>query len=134
MEPVSIDLVYRSSPLLFWTIVITVVSHCPESFSHDMLADIQKPYMELLRTEILSAPLPLQHIQALLYLCTWPLPVEHQPDDPSWLYCGIAINAALYMGLNRVGLPPSLRSVGVLSGTSQARAKTWLGCFHVSTS
>ncbi len=94
---------------------------------------IRGPYEQLLKNEILNAPLPLQKIQALLHLCVWPLPVETQAQDPSWLYCGIALNSSLYMGLHRHRPMPSLRSVGVASGSTQARANTWLGCFYVST-
>lgn len=95
---------------------------------------IHGPYDELVKAEILQAPLPLVKIQALLHLCVWPLPVDSQTKDPSWLYCGIALNSALYMGLHRLHPTPSLRSVGVASGSAQARANTWLGCFYVHTS
>ncbi|KAL7621704.1 hypothetical protein AAE478_009031 [Parahypoxylon ruwenzoriense] len=92
----------------------------------------------LLRVEAMRAPMPLSKIQALLMLCVWPLPVANQREDPSWLYCGIAVNAALYMSLHRSGLgagtTPSFHSVGVPSGTAHERTKTWLGCFYVSTS
>lgn len=125
--------IHHTSPFLFWTIIAVVSARLYEGADNSLFDRIRVRYDELLKTEILNAPLPLQKIQALLHLCMWPLPVETQTQDPSWLYCGIALNSALYMGLHRQGPMPSLRSVGVASGSTQARANTWLGCFYVST-
>lgn len=131
---ISVHRTYQSQSFLFWTIIVVVVSHIPGPPFEDMFARIEEPYMDLLRGEILSAPLPLHKIQALLYLCMWPIPVKMQQKDPSWLYCGIAINAARFMGLDRQQAIPSLRSQGVVAGDVQARTNTWLGCFYVGTS
>lgn len=71
-------------------------------------------------------------IQALLLLCLWPFPVENQLDDPSWEYCGIAVAAALKMGLDG---SPANWGVAIQPTTDEltCRLKTWLGCFAVST-
>ncbi|KAJ4327251.1 hypothetical protein N0V84_002381 [Fusarium piperis] len=42
--------------------------------------------------------------------------------------------AARFMSLDRQQTVPSLRSLGVASGSIRARINTWLGCFCVSTS
>lgn len=131
---ISMRRIYDSQPFLFWTIVIVVASHFPGSPNHELYGLIQEPYRELLKEEILNAPLPLHKIQALLILCIWPLPVGHQPNDPSWLYCGIAIQAARYMSLDREQSVPSLRSLGVASDSAQSRVNTWLACFYIATS
>ena len=122
--PISMRLAYDSQPFLFWTIVIAVASHLPGSPNRELYDCIQEPYKELLKNEIVDTPLPLHKIQALLILCVWPLPVDTQPRDPSWLYCGMAIYAARFMGLDREEIVPSLRSLGVASGRAQARINT----------
>lgn len=124
--------IQRSSPLLFWTIIVITVRH-HSGYSH-CLPDLLEPYMNLLRGIITNAPMSLATVQALLYSCTWPLPVKSQPMDPSWNYCGLCINAGLYMGLHRPSAQESLRSVGVSSGNRETRIMTWLACFLVSAS
>ncbi|KAH7118595.1 hypothetical protein B0J13DRAFT_569435 [Dactylonectria estremocensis] len=134
LESILLRETYLSQPFLFWTIVVVVSSHLTEGPHVDLYTRLREPYMALLREEALTAPLPLHKIQALLFLCAWPLPIASQVSDPSWLYCGIAIQAARYMGLDREQPLPSVRSMGVLPGTSRARINTWLGCFYVGTS
>ncbi|KAK2756754.1 hypothetical protein FQN54_005200 [Arachnomyces sp. PD_36] len=128
----TISSMQRSSPLLFWTIVIITVRH-HSGYSH-CLPDLTEPYMNLLRGIITNSPMTLPTMQALLFSCTWPLPVKSQPMDPSWNYCGLCINAALYMGLHRPNTEQSLRVVGVSSGNRKTRIMTWLACFLVGTS
>ncbi|KAI1391814.1 uncharacterized protein F4822DRAFT_105932 [Hypoxylon trugodes] len=136
--PVSLKTLYHSHTFLFWTIIAVVTCRLPLSSDETVFTRLREPYTQMLQAEALQAPISLSKIQALLFLCTWPLPVPHQPEDPSWLYCGVAVNAALYMGLHRsnprAGSTPSVRSVGVISGSPYERINTWLGCFHVSTS
>ncbi|KAI1077787.1 fungal-specific transcription factor domain-containing protein [Whalleya microplaca] len=138
LGPVSVGAIYHSHPFLFWTIIAIVASHSSVPSDESLYDRLQVPYGQFLRIEALRAPLPLSKIQALLFLSMWPLPVEHQREDPSWLYCGIAVNSALYMGLHRSNphsdTTPSLYSVGVMSGSAYERTNTWLGCFYVSTS
>ncbi|KPM35789.1 hypothetical protein AK830_g10776 [Neonectria ditissima] len=134
LESISLHQVYQSQPFLFWTIMVIVSSHLPESPYVEIFARLHEPYLRLLKEEALSAPLPLHKIQALLYICAWPLPTDAQAKDPSWLYCGVAIQAARYMGLDREQPLPSPRTMGVLPGTARARINTWLGCFYVGTS
>ncbi|RSM18119.1 hypothetical protein CDV31_003041 [Fusarium ambrosium] len=130
----SADDTYQSQPFLFWTIVIIIACHLPGQQYTELLQLLQAPYTTMLHQQILDAPLPLYKIQALLLLCHWPLPCETQTRDPSWLYCGVLIQAARFMSLDRQQTVPSLRSLGVASGSIRARINTWLGCFCVSTS
>ncbi|PKS08580.1 hypothetical protein jhhlp_004966 [Lomentospora prolificans] len=134
ISPIIVERMYKHQPFLFWTIVVIVCSHLPGSPYDTLFAKLHGPYRRLLSEEILDTPLPLHKIQALLFLCVWPLPVDTQPKDPSWLYIGIALQAARFMGLDRDQPMPSLRSVGVASGTTPARINTWVGCFYIGTS
>lgn len=100
----------------------------------DLFRSLEKPYMKQLRNDSLSAPLPMYTIQAMLYLITFPFPTDSQTREPSWLYCGIVLNASLYMGLQKAKPTQSLRSIGVVPGAVRARARTWMACFVASTS
>lgn len=131
---ISISSLYELSPILFWTIVAITTAR-PIIASHQtIIATLREPFVHYFRNEILDAPLPLQTIQAITYLSMFPLTLESQTEDPSWLYSGVAVNAAMYMGLHQAKPAPSLRSIGVYAGSPRARAHTWLGCFVASTS
>ncbi|KAH8882147.1 hypothetical protein GQ53DRAFT_462617 [Thozetella sp. PMI_491] len=131
---ISINQVYQSSPFLFWTIIAVVVTRLTTRFEPGLDTRLQEPVRQMVSREALVSPLPLHKIHALLILCTWPLPAESQNQDPSWLYAGVAVNAARYMGLHRASAPPPLRSIGVVSGGLQSRTRTWLVCFYVGNS
>ncbi|KAI3317352.1 hypothetical protein HD806DRAFT_527130 [Xylariaceae sp. AK1471] len=132
---ININTIYHSSPFLFWSIIMCVVSHSPDPVFEELFNQIAEPFQDMVRMEALQPPLPLQKIQALLLLCMWPKPVPAQSQDPSWLYCGIAVNSALFLGLHRPDPPPWARcSLGVSSANLLERIMTWLGCFYVSGS
>ncbi|CAO2649469.1 Nn.00g068540.m01.CDS01 [Neocucurbitaria sp. VM-36] len=130
---ISISALYESSPLLFWTIIAITTSRAILPSHQALNAPLKEPFLRRFQSEILSAPVPLHTIQAIAYLTMFPFPVRTQANDPSWLYSGVAVNAAMYMGLHRAKAAPSLRSIGVPSGSPRARANTWLGCFLAST-
>lgn len=110
------------------------MSHSPREDHVELFRQLREPYVRFLREQILEAPLPLYKIQALVFIIEWPLGVETQTQDPSWLYCGTAIQAARFMSLDRQQMVPSLRSLGVAAGSIHARINTWIGCFYVATS
>lgn len=127
----SADLLHRESPLLFWTIIIISIREHP--LHSAQFSELQKPFKTLLSGYLVNSIRSIYTIQSLLCLCVWPLPVANQWDDPSWNYCGLAVSAALQMGLYRTRANGS--GVGeVNSKDDLQRLKTWLGCFVVSTS
>lgn len=133
-SPISIMAMSRSTPILFFTILTIVTGRRLKESHSELYNQLKEPFLNLLRTSILKAPLPLLTIKALLHLIMWPLSAERQPQEPSWLYCGIALNAASYMGLHQHKPITSLRSIGVIPGLMKARVNTWLGCFLAHTS
>ncbi|KAI1343534.1 hypothetical protein F5Y15DRAFT_405904 [Xylariaceae sp. FL0016] len=133
LGPISAETIYHSSNFLFWSIISVVASNTTIPSSPSLFERIKTPFQDMVSKETLRAPLPLETIQALLILCTWPLPVQAQHDDPGWICCGIAVNSALYLGLHRPNAAPSRRAIDVQHGTPQSRAMTWLGCFHVAS-
>jgi hypothetical protein len=113
---------------------VAITTRRPVIPSHEAVAEsLREPFLRFFRSEILNAPLPLQTIQAITYVTMFPFPLRLQTKDPSWLYSGLAVNAAMYMGLHRAKQAPSLQSIGVHAGSPRARAHTWLGCFLSST-
>ncbi|KAI1151080.1 hypothetical protein F4825DRAFT_462876 [Nemania diffusa] len=132
---INVNAIYHSSQFLFWTIIIIVASHTTIPSAEDLFNQIAGPFQDLIRIEALQAPLPLPKIRALLLLCLWPMPVVSQRQDPSWLYSGIAVNSALYLGLHRSGPSPLYRGISSSLETPLERLErivTWLGCFYVS--
>lgn len=119
-----------ASPLLFWTIIVIASSKHPLHGNH--FCSLQVPFHRLLSEHLTRSIRSIWTIQALLLLCLWPFPVANQLDDPSWEFCGIAVAAALKMGLDECPVPwgESIRPTPV---ELTWRLKTWLGCFLVST-
>lgn len=136
IEPVtSLQDLYSSSPALFWSIVLTASRHHPHyAVVYEQLKD---PFRRLIgRT--LSSPLNiLSDLQAVLITCHWPLEIKLQTEDPSCMHSGMAINAALQMGLDK-------SEDEVLFGYRRARyslknfsqkysVMTWMKCFQIGT-
>jgi hypothetical protein len=130
----SAQAAYENQPFLFWTIVTIVLCRLSEPENIALFGLLRAPYERLVQETVTDAPLPLYKVQALLLLCNWPLPTDKQWKEPSWLYCGVAIQAARYLSLDRQQTIPSLRVIGVTSGSIRSRINTWLSCFSVSTS
>ncbi|KAH8175147.1 fungal specific transcription factor domain-containing protein [Sarocladium implicatum] len=128
------DLLYRSQPLLFWTIVVIIISRLPDQDCVALFQHLRDPYKKSLYDQVFVAPLPLYKVQALLLLCQWPLPVEKQPHDPSWLYAGLALHAARAMSLGRQEVISHMRGMRLGPSSILNRVNTWLGCFYVSMS
>ncbi|KAL8284517.1 hypothetical protein RB597_001947 [Gaeumannomyces tritici] len=138
---ISMRSMHRSQPLLFWTIVLVVATHSPSPAFDGVLELLRRPYEAMLQRQVLQSPLPLHGIQALLLLCQWPLPCDKQSQDPSWLYCGLAVHGGRFMGLDRhhqeqQAAEPPLASLGVSAAHAPraVRVNTWLACFAVSAS
>ncbi|KAI0192761.1 hypothetical protein F4808DRAFT_442676 [Astrocystis sublimbata] len=129
---ININTVYESSPFLFWAIIMIVSERRQTPAFQALFNQIAKPFRDMVNTEALKAPLPLQSIRALLLLCTWPMPVGSQRMDPSWIHSGIALNSALFLSLNRPGPAQFPRPSTEYTGTPLERISTWLGCFYVS--
>ncbi|KAF5561478.1 nucleoside-diphosphate-sugar epimerase [Fusarium napiforme] len=96
----SAQAAYENQPFLFWTIITIVLCRLPEAENIALFQLLRAPYERLVQETVTDAPLPLYKVQALLLLCNWPLPTDKQWKEPSWLYCGVAIQAARYLSLD----------------------------------
>ncbi|TXC08706.1 hypothetical protein FocTR4_00003472 [Fusarium oxysporum f. sp. cubense] len=124
----SAQAAYENQPFLFWTIVTIVLCRLPEADNIALFQLLRAPYERLVQETVTDAPLPLYKVQALLLLCNWPLPTDKQWKEPSWLYCGVAIQAARYLSLDRQQTIPSLRVIGVTSGSIRLSLHLGLPC------
>jgi hypothetical protein len=89
---------------------------------------LQTVFHRLLSEHIVKTIRCTYTIQALLLLCTWPMPVSRQSDDPSWNYCNLAVSA-----VQQIGIHEPVHAEGKRSAHSIAYLKAWLGCFVIST-
>lgn len=96
------DTCYRSSPLLFWTVVVVacrryVAPHDPEGTALQFLVDhLPREVWAVVSATHISPP----SVNALILLCAWPLTNIRFLTNPSPIYAGIAMNAALQLGLH----------------------------------
>lgn len=126
---IPITTLQNEIPLLFWTIVVVSTMYHP--VYHHVLSSLDGPYHLLLGKALSTSPMSLSTIQAILLLCFWPFPCRKQPQDPSWNLCGIAINASIQRGLHS---PRHDQWAKISAEERDARSKTWLACFYISTS
>ena len=129
----SVSTLHQSSPFLFWTIVMCSARRHP---THTRLGEHLLPsYEGLLYTTIGKPIRSIQTLHAILLLCLWPLPVSNESDDPSWNYIGLAMNAAMHLGLHlncRQDLFGYDRAVAD-EASMEVRNMAWMACAQIST-
>ncbi|CAI6088120.1 unnamed protein product [Clonostachys chloroleuca] len=96
---VSPDSIYVSSPLLFWTIIVTAARHDAADFS--LLLSLLPAVRRLLWSTIPATPHTLPSLQAMAILCLWGFPVSTMPEDTTFILSGILKSAAMHVGLHR---------------------------------
>ena len=131
----SISDLHDLNPLLFWTLIRT------SSYRHPNFGEIffssTQAYQNLLSTTICNPISDFRAVQALIILCHWPNSGERQSQDPSWQYCGVALNSAMQMGMDQSNHEHVDAGFGgranVHQMTSFSRRMTWMACFCIST-
>ncbi|KAE9373138.1 hypothetical protein N431DRAFT_406474 [Stipitochalara longipes BDJ] len=126
----SVNDLYNSSPILFWTII--VVSSHQNPHHSDLHLNLEEPYKNLLSTLLIKPITSLKTLQAILLLCLWPFSVKHQHEEPSLNLCGLAINAGLQMGLHQPSRLSDYKTADRTSSNSES-IMTWMACFEIST-
>ncbi|VUC35648.1 unnamed protein product [Clonostachys rosea] len=96
---VSPNSIYDSSPLLFWTIIVTAARHDAADFS--LLLSLLPAVKRLLWSTIPATPHTLASLQAMAILCLWSFPVSTMPEDTTFILSGILRSAAMHVGLHR---------------------------------
>ena len=132
LEPcTSLHAYYRSSELLFWTVVLSSCFMFNEY--HDLHGRLLPYHRQLLSTKMLGERVSLRTIHAMLLMCTWTYPVSNQYDDLTWIICGTAVNMAMVMGLHKPGhIHEYAKDNQRHPGSPYTRNCTWLACFVVS--
>jgi hypothetical protein len=82
---------------------------------------------------VVNPPRSVESVQALLILCMGQFPFYSTLGDPSFMYCGIATQIGLQIGLHKPCLSQefSKRKV-VLEIDDHVRSGTWMACYIVS--
>ncbi|KAE9965821.1 hypothetical protein EG328_009377 [Venturia inaequalis] len=136
LEPVtSFTGLFAASSMLFWAIIFVSARHHPIHL--EVHPKIHEPYRKIFG-DFLTRPVhSLKDLHALLLLITWPFEVESQQEDPAWIHCGMAVNTALYMGLNRLEdenlFGSRLTKHFQQMANLRCRKMTWMKCFQLST-
>lgn len=122
----SPETVFHRCPFLFWAI-------CSAAMLGHAKPMLQEELSKLVAAAIATPPRSVEVVQAFLVLCMWPFPFYTTTEDPSLLYCGIAIQAGLQMGLHRPGFTRDFSSRRVLlEEPEDVVNSTWLACYIVS--
>jgi hypothetical protein len=123
------------SPALFWAIALTSTRH--HAKNNGLYIQLRHAFRSILSNLVIAPIKTLEDLQALLMVCQWPLEVETQTEDPSWMLIGLAINAAQHMGLDKAEDEHILHqhaNGGPLElYNSVYRRKTWMQAFQIST-
>lgn len=80
-------------------IALTSTRHHPKNFG--FYAQLRHSFRLVLSRLLVSPIKTLKNLQSLLMICQWPLDVETQVEDPSWMHIGFTVNAAWHMGLDK---------------------------------
>ncbi|KAK9431905.1 hypothetical protein V1505DRAFT_413928 [Lipomyces doorenjongii] len=90
--------------------------------------------METLSNALVRSIKSVRVIQAILYLCLWPLRISKQHGDPSLTYCGVAVNASLKLGLHKPVQEKENQNRGqAFVVDSEERMMMRMGCLYLST-
>lgn len=95
----SVKELYKQSPILFWTIMLTSSLSSTTPKLYLALSDLIK--IKIMQKCWLDTPRSAYIIQALLILSCWPLPSQKIMDDCSYRFLGFAKNLAMQLGLHR---------------------------------
>ncbi|KAI0840553.1 hypothetical protein F5Y06DRAFT_243026 [Hypoxylon sp. FL0890] len=118
---------YESSSLLFWIIIYVAsrrYARSPGIFPFLLDAIKRDAY-----STITSWPLSMHSINAIILLCTWIFPDVRFVNDPSALFSGAIMNAALQLGIHtgKGSHPEYSHGVFQNSFTDEEASFTWAG-------
>lgn len=95
---VSPEQCYQKSPFLFWAIVCTGA----RTYTKDptILDRLAREITDLALPSLCSNLRPVPTIQAIILLCSWPMPINTLYKDPSHALAGAAMQLAVQNGLH----------------------------------
>lgn len=122
----SAESIHQTSEILLWALLLVSARNHPLYNQH--FSQLRSAFHILLSEHVVRTIRCPYTVQALLLLCTWPMPVASQTDDPSWNYCSLAVSAVQQMGIHEPAHAEDSRPAH-----SMAYLKSWLACFVIST-
>ncbi|KIX92533.1 uncharacterized protein Z520_11709 [Fonsecaea multimorphosa CBS 102226] len=124
----SPDRYYQESPLLFWTVIAISARRYAEDLS--LLSSLSASVTGLMWSVIAVRPHSLETIQALVLQITWPLPTSSPFTENIYILSGIAIQAAMQLGLHQPEIIQDFsRTKSVLSQQEiHERINVWAAC------
>ena len=122
---------YAQSPFLFWTIIVIGCRRYPEDPT--MLERLAPRITDLAFSSLSSRAAPIQTIQGLLLLCTWPVPINSMSKDVTHVLSGAAMHLAMQIGLHVSGIGQDFAAdrLGPDPEEKAYRARLWLLCYIV---
>ena len=89
---------FQQSPFLFWTIVCTGSRRY--AANPRIYTQLSKRMIGFVLSSLISSARPIPAIQAVILLCSWPVPTTSIFHDPAHALAGAALNLATQNGLH----------------------------------
>ncbi|KIW48255.1 uncharacterized protein PV06_00861 [Exophiala oligosperma] len=124
---VNPDDCYRASPFLFWAIVTTGAR---KSENPTLILTLAPKVMDLAKLAIFASERYLPTIQALILMCTWPIPIDTLQKDKVPMLAGAMLQIATNMGLHVYGTAQDFTRVASRHDRRQRdfRTRLWALC------
>ncbi|KIW69083.1 hypothetical protein, variant [Phialophora macrospora] len=118
----------NESPILFWMIIAVAARRL--STNPTLLTRLARSVPELIWKGAQALPHTLGLIQGLVLACAWPFPTSSSTTDPSYMYAGLMVQAALQMGLHRPSNPDDFTKYHSRLSPEQVKERrdTWIAC------
>ena len=122
---------YNQSPFLFWTIV--AIGSRRYARDPTLISMIAPGVNSFAKTAAFSRDRALHTIQALLLLCTWPMPFETLSNDITPMLSGVMLQHAVSCGLHIFGVGQDFSRTKLTKDRAQMyfRARLWALCIVV---
>ena len=122
---------YGRSQILFWSIVVTGARKYPADPS--LFWQLAPHVTALALSSLAYRANPVQLVQALLNLCTWPMPSSSQTKDISHVLAGATLHIAMQIGLHVYGNGQDFGRTRLPDDTAvrNCRARLWLYCLII---
>jgi transcriptional regulatory protein LEU3 len=123
---------YRQSPFLFWTII--AIGSRKYIKDPTLILRVGPKVIELAQRAILTREDILTTIQALVCLCSWPMPFSTLNNDITPMLAGAMLQLAMSIGLHVYGVGQDFSRTKLQFDQWQQvqRARLWALCLTVS--
>ena len=122
------DRFYEQSPLLYWSIVATGARRYPED--PILFERVVRQILQVALASLFSLSNSIPSIEAVLILCSWPIPVNTMFKDPTHALAGVAMQLAVQNGLHFFGREQDFvrQSIDEARSKVALRFRLWIHC------